>query len=64
MSRQPTSAEILDRLRENPFNAPLGRELRMIALFHPVADPWTGEGARGDRGVRSMANLEIPLTEC
>jgi len=42
----PTTArDILDRLNEVSFNAPLLKELRMIALLHKVADPGHGEGA-------------------
>src|SRR5215471_11452828 len=43
----PRSApEILNRLNEVSFNAPLMKELRMIALMRHVADPGSGEGAR------------------
>jgi NTE family protein len=41
-----TAAEILNRLNEVSFNAPLMKELRMIALMRHVADPGSGEGAR------------------
>jgi NTE family protein len=42
----PKSArEICNRLNEVSFNAPLLKELRMIALLHKVADPGHGEGA-------------------
>jgi len=42
----PRSArEIMNRLNEVSFNAPLLKELRMIALLHKVADPGRGEGA-------------------
>lgn len=42
----PSSArEILNRLNEVTFNAPLLKELRMIALLRQVADPGNGEGA-------------------
>jgi NTE family protein len=42
----PKSArDILNRLNEVSFNAPLLKELRMIALLHKVADPGHGEGA-------------------
>jgi NTE family protein len=42
----PRSArDILNRLNEVSFNAPLLKELRMIALLHKVADPGRGEGA-------------------
>ncbi|MEI6113608.1 MAG: patatin-like phospholipase family protein [Burkholderiales bacterium] len=40
-----TPRDILDRLNEVSFNAPLLKELRMIALLHKVADPGHGEGA-------------------
>ena len=43
----PRSArDILNRLNEVSFNAPLLKELRMIALLHRVADPGSGEGAQ------------------
>ena len=43
----PRSArEILNRLNEVAFNAPLVKELRMIALLNKVADVGDGEGAR------------------
>lgn len=41
-----TASEILDRLNEISFNAPLMKELRMIALLRQAADPGTGEGRR------------------
>jgi NTE family protein len=41
-----TASEILNRLNEISFNAPLMKELRMIALLRQVVDPGTGEGAR------------------
>ena len=44
-----TAAEILNRLNEISFNAPLMKELRMIALLRQTADPGTGEGARWAR---------------
>jgi NTE family protein len=45
-SEVPRSArDILNRLNEVSFNAPLLKELRMIALLQKVADPGTGEGA-------------------
>lgn len=45
-SGTPRSArEILNRLNEVSFNAPLLKELRMIAMLRQVADPGTGEGA-------------------
>jgi NTE family protein len=40
------ASEILDRLNEISFNAPLMKELRMIALLRQAADPGTGEGSR------------------
>jgi NTE family protein len=43
----PRSArDIVSRLNEVSFNAPLLKELRMIALLHKVADPGRGEGAQ------------------
>jgi NTE family protein len=43
----PRSArDILNRLNEVSFNAPLLKELRMIALLHEAADPGRGEGAK------------------
>ena len=42
----PRSArDIMSRLNEVSFNAPLLKELRMIALLNKVADPGRGEGA-------------------
>jgi NTE family protein len=41
-----TAGDILDRLNEISFNAPLMKELRMIALLRQAADPGSGEGAR------------------
>ncbi len=38
--------EIQNRLNEISFNAPLLKELRMIALLRQVADPGSGEGAK------------------
>ncbi|QNK01228.1 patatin-like phospholipase family protein [Dyella telluris] len=38
--------EIQNRLNEISFNAPLLKELRMIALLHKVADAGDGEGAK------------------
>lgn len=38
--------DIINRLNEVSFNAVLLKELRMIALLRPVADPGGGEGAR------------------
>jgi NTE family protein len=46
----PRSArDILSRLNEVSFNAPLLKELRMIALLRQAADPGSGEGARWAR---------------
>lgn len=43
----PRSArEIFDRLNEVSFNAPLLKELRMIAVLRQVSDPGNCEGAR------------------
>ena len=44
-----TASEILNRLNEISFNAPLMKELRMIALLRQAADPGSGEGARWAR---------------
>jgi NTE family protein len=41
-----SAAEILNRMNEVSFNAPLMKELRMIALLRQVADCGAGEGAR------------------
>ena len=41
-----SASEILDRLNEISFNAPLMKELRMIALLRQAADPGAGEGRR------------------
>nr|WP_248295451.1 patatin-like phospholipase family protein [Paraburkholderia sp. UYCP14C] len=46
-SEVPRSArDIISRLNEVAFNAPLLKELRMIALLHKVADAGTAEGNR------------------
>lgn len=46
----PRSArDITSRLNEVSFNAPLLKELRMMALLRQSADPGTGEGARWAR---------------
>ena len=39
-----TAREIMSRLNEVSFNAPLLKELRMIALLRQVVDPGRGEG--------------------
>jgi len=60
----PRSAtEILNRLNEVSFNAPLMKELRMIALLRQVAEPGSGEGARwaGMRVHRIMTDMMIEL---
>ena len=72
----PRSAtEILNRLNEISFNAPLMKELRMIALLRQAADPGTGEGSRWARmrthriltdklaefGASSKLNAELPF---
>ena len=44
-----TASDILNRLNEISFNAPLLKELRMIALLRQAADPGSGEGARWAR---------------
>jgi len=41
-----TARDIMNRLNEVAFNAPLVKELRMIALLNRVADPGRGEGAQ------------------
>ncbi len=41
-----TARDIMNRLNEVAFNAPLVKELRMIALLNKVADPGRGEGAQ------------------
>ena len=41
-----TAQEILNRLNEISFNAPLLKELRMIALLRQMADPGQPEGAQ------------------
>ncbi|MFO1115944.1 MAG: patatin-like phospholipase family protein [Beijerinckiaceae bacterium] len=41
-----TASDILNRLNEISFNAPLMKELRMIALLRQAADPGDGEGRR------------------
>ena len=61
-----TARDILDRLNEVSFNAPLLKELRMIALLHKVADPGHGEGALWARmrihRIASEAMLELSAT--
>jgi NTE family protein len=59
----PRSAgDILDRLNEISFNAPLMKELRMIALLRQAADPGTGEGYRWAR-MRTHRILTDKLVE-
>lgn len=41
-----TASDILNRLNEISFNAPLMKELRMIALLRQAVDPGKGEGRR------------------
>ena len=61
-----TARDILDRLNEVAFNAPLLKELRMIALLHKVADPGHGEGALWAKmrihRIASDAMLELSAT--
>lgn len=59
-----TAAEIMNRLNEISFNAPLMKELRMIALLRQVADPGNGEGARwaGMRTHRIMTEMMVDLS--
>jgi NTE family protein len=59
----PRSAnEILNRVNEISFNAPLMKELRMIALLRQAADPGTGEGRRW-AGMRTHRILTDKLAE-
>lgn len=46
METPRNASEIHNRLNEVAFNAPLLKELRMIALLRQVADPGQSEGAR------------------
>ena len=57
-----TASEILNRLNEISFNAPLMKELRMIALSRQAADPGTGEGARW-AGMRTHRIMTDRLAE-
>jgi NTE family protein len=57
-----TASEILNRLNEISFNAPLMKELRMIALLRQAADPGTGEGARW-AGMRTHRIMTDKLAE-
>ena len=57
-----TAGEILDRLNEISFNAPLLKELRMIALLRQAADPGSGEGARW-AGMRTHRIMTDRLAE-
>jgi NTE family protein len=62
-SETPRSAsDILNRLNEISFNAPLMKELRMIALLREVADPGDGEGARW-AGMRTHRIMTDKLAE-
>jgi NTE family protein len=56
------AGDILDRLNEISFNAPLMKELRMIALLRQAADPGHGEGARWAR-MRTHCIMSDRLTE-
>lgn len=58
-----TANDILNRLNEVSFNAPLMKELRMIALLRQAADPGRGEGARwaGMRTHRIMTDMMAGL---
>jgi NTE family protein len=58
-----TASDILNRLNEVSFNAPLMKELRMIALLRQAADPGSGEGARwaGMRTHRIMTEMMAEL---
>jgi NTE family protein len=57
-----TAGDILDRLNEISFNAPLMKELRMIALLRQAADPGHGEGARW-AGMRTHRIMTDRLAE-
>jgi NTE family protein len=57
-----TAGDILDRLNEISFNAPLMKELRMMALLHQAADPGHGEGARW-AGMRTHRIMSDKLAE-
>jgi NTE family protein len=57
-----TAGDILDRLNEISFNAPLLKELRMIALLRQAADPGSGEGARW-AGMRTHRIMTDRLAE-
>jgi NTE family protein len=57
-----TASDILDRLNEISFNAPLLKELRMIALLRQAADPGHGEGARW-AGMRTHRIMTDRLAE-
>ena len=56
------AGDILDRLNEISFNAPLMKELRMIALLRQAADPGGGEGARW-AGMRTHRIMSDRLAE-
>jgi NTE family protein len=57
-----TASDILNRLNEVSFNAPLMKELRMIALLRQAADPGRGEGARW-AGMRTHRIMTEMMTE-
>jgi len=57
-----TAGDILDRLNEISSNAPLLKELRMIALLRQAADPGHGEGARW-AGMRTHRIMNDRLAE-
>jgi NTE family protein len=57
-----TAGDILDRLNEISFNAPLLKELRMIALLRQAADPGSGEGVRW-AGMRTHRIMTDRLAE-
>jgi NTE family protein len=62
LSTPRTAGDILDRLNEISFNAPLMKELRMIALLRQAADPGRGEGARW-AGMRTHRIMTDKLAE-
>ena len=57
-----TAGDILDRVNEISFNAPLMKELRMIALLRQASDPGHGEGARW-AGMRTHRIMTDRLAE-
>jgi NTE family protein len=59
-----TAREIMSRLNEVSFNAPLLKELRMIALLHKAADPGRGEGGKwADMRIHRIATERVTELE-